>query len=773
MSNATPFLDVKSFITSETAEPRDVTNIAPMTSAFLSVYETEEGLDGTGTDEVESFLSELYDDEFDDAVVHLVNEASGLREVHFEGENAIASDYEVERFLDQHFSPLVRESEALFESVSRELGQRPSQWLSEAEIDDLIERREVSRGLAPEFEEFLGKLGKVVAKVAKKGLQLAKKGIGAVAKFGLGPILKKIGALVRPLLKRVIRKAMGKLPRELRPIAEKLGKQLSLLKELEEPAESGVGDIQSQFEREVAAVLFANDESEQNIALAKALNASQELEAYGLAEVDDAREKLTNSLLGLKEGEDPTPHIEGFIPAILPVLKVGIRIIGRKRVIGFLAKLLGKLIQKFVGPRYAPPLSRAIVDAGLKLIQLEATPEEEVRVAAEAVVGTVEETVQRIASLPAFVFEDQDLLEGFAIQAFEQAAAGNLPPVLTDSAYELRPELGEGRALRGVWMRRPRGRRKRYKKFSRAIPVRLTPYRFRELPVTDGMSLGEALEDEYALAPGEEVEGLVHLYELTAETQLSDIARLEADVPGLQGYDGHKQLHALTREAAELLLGEATVGRDPDSEEFGSAGQRYFYLEIPGRARLGVPAGRGQHQRRRRTGLKLVLDFPKNEVRASFFLGERRAQEMAVKLRQRSHTGAIVARLATVVQRGVRSALARGQRQLTVIHEGVRAGRTGGTPFERVPPAFTRLFERRLEEWILKGLAAQLKSRGEDFTQAANDTADGVTVTVTIPNPPGFPKLRQALSGRGGSLLSVNLEGSPLVSVNFAPGQRT
>ena len=41
-----------------------------------------------------------------------------------------------------------------------------------------------------------------------------------------------------------------------------------------------------------------------------------------------ARERFINELQGLKEGEDPAPHIQNFLPAILPALKLGIRFRG-------------------------------------------------------------------------------------------------------------------------------------------------------------------------------------------------------------------------------------------------------------------------------------------------------------------------------------------------------------------------------------------------------------------------------------------------------------
>jgi hypothetical protein len=64
--------------------------------------------------------------------------------------------------------------------------------------------------------------------VAGTAVDLAKKGISAAAKAGLGPILDKLKALVKPLLQRVIQTAIGKLPAQLQPHARKLAERLPL-----------------------------------------------------------------------------------------------------------------------------------------------------------------------------------------------------------------------------------------------------------------------------------------------------------------------------------------------------------------------------------------------------------------------------------------------------------------------------------------------------------------------------------------------------------------
>jgi hypothetical protein len=79
----------------------------------------------------------------------------------------------------------------------------------------------------------------------------------------------------------------------------------------------------------------------------------------------------------------------------------------------------------------------------------------------------------------------------------------------------------------------------------------------------------------------------------------------------------------------------------------------------------------------------------------------------------------------------------------------------------------------RLVEWVMKGLADQLKQRADEFLKAAEDTADGVTLLITLESPPGFPELRQALKAKGISPNSLKLpEGSPTVKITISAGYK-
>src|SRR5215472_5277750 len=483
MSNSSPFLDVRSFTDEELPDRAgESPTRAQASSPFLAVYELEASGPDPQTEAYVSFLNELYDDQFNQALSKLVDEAAAIYESNFtdEQQDPHTTGLEAERLLDQHFAPLVAEAETMIRTLAAELGQRDLGTLSEDEAETIVDRYRPSGQIEPHFEQWLDGLKNAFKKVVNKGLDLAKNAASAIARWGLGPILNKLVALVRPMIKAVVERAIQKQPRQLQPMAMTLRDKLPFLKELEEgegpepetTAANEVAEIQNEFNQRAANLLFAQTEAEQDLELARAADQRGAPDAYPVAELEHARERLVDGLEQLKEGEDPTPQVENFIPALLPVLKVGLRLAGRQRVVDFLAGFLGKLIQKFVGPQYAPPLSKAIVDAGLRLLQLEAATQRESGPAASAVASTIEETVRRVAALPDYVLDNQELLEGATLEAFEQAAAANLPPVLPQDTYRKRPELREHR--RGFWYRCGR----RYKKrLGPGITARISPYK--------------------------------------------------------------------------------------------------------------------------------------------------------------------------------------------------------------------------------------------------------------------------------------------------------
>ena len=208
-------------------------------------------------------------------------------------------------------------------------------------------------------------------------------------------------------------------------------------------------------------LVFARDDVERELLVAEAAVEAREPLASPLNELDWARERFVRELMQLEAGQDPAPSVERFIPvALLPALKLGLKVIGRQKVVNYLAKPVAKLIARLVGKEYARPLSQALVDAGLRLVHLEATPEDEMRAAGEAVAATVEETVRKVASLPEEVLEDEELLEAYVLEAFEEAATVNLPDILSEEVYEQRPELREAEHFKSAWVWRAATRTK-------------------------------------------------------------------------------------------------------------------------------------------------------------------------------------------------------------------------------------------------------------------------------------------------------------------------
>ena len=221
---------------------------------------------------------------------------------------------------------------------------------------------------------------------------------------------------------------------------------------------------------------------------------------------------------------------------------------------GFLTPFVTQVTTRLVDPAIAPALSRAIVDAGFKLMSLEVSPQDEARAAASAVAATVEETVRRVSALPDYVLDNQELLEGFALEAFEQAAAANLPPVLSEAVYRDRPDLLESSGIKTCWVMLPLRRRKRYKKCARVFKVRITPHMADEI---ESFSAARGLPaGPVRCRGGAEVEAEVHLFETLPGTTLPDIAREESQTPGVPRIEAQVasqlQLHPLTRRAAGL-----------------------------------------------------------------------------------------------------------------------------------------------------------------------------------------------------------------------------
>ena len=741
----------------------------PAETPFLTEYLVGDEVVGGASEGFRELLAELRDSEFDEALAGLVDEADARAQL-LGLDEAGADPARVERALHHWLEPLRMEAESLLDQMGDALAAHDAQTLTDEEVDRLLEGLEPGESAeGPVFEDFLKKLWKKAKSAVKGAARLAKKGIAAVGRFlPIGIILKRLRGLVRPLLTRVLKIAMNRLPPALRPAAAQLARRFLGVRELEamesaealpaaeSPAAVDLRSLQLDFDAEIASLLLAPEEPELESLVAEANLHAERLDDGSLAELDEAREDFVNGLAGLEQGEDPTPLVEQFLPAILPALRIGIGVIGRPKVVNFLAKFLGRLIAPYVGPQLTQPLSRAIVDAGLRLMTLEAGEEEQEaadpRVAAEAFAALVEDTVSRVAELDEDELEDEGIVEEVAFESFHRAARGQFP------ASVLR---GGGRAsggrVRGVWVGMPRRGRRRYRKYSRVLDVTISPEAAALVQTRGGRTLAMFLRDR--LGRTGPVQARLHLYQAIPGTRLGRIARAERAVPGLgpAATAAHTELHPLTREAAGALLGEPELGAEV-SEAFldelapAAVGQRFYYLEVAGgRPAATMPGGATATAgagRPRLSTTTATIDARSNELRVAVYLSEAQAQDIAARLRRKEPLGALLSALLPVYAGGLRSlASAAGRHRLRIIGETEVAAAEQQfilpglpNPAEAVGALLTR--------WTRRALASQLLAQRDALLTAAAGPHDGVTLVVRLLQPPGLSTIARLARGR-------------------------
>jgi hypothetical protein len=812
-----PFLDLTSF-TADEAPPVPMRPAPSHRSPFLSMYEmdgqaAESPYDDPAREAFASLTSQLHDEEFDEALDELESHA---RSLHDDQLAMGASRPEADRVLGQHFAQLVREAEAMVDSMAREFSGRDEVGLADDEVDAFLDSYTPSAPLDPEFEEFFGKLVKKVGNVAKAAAGAAWKGLKAVT---IGPLFGQLRTVLRPIIDMVLKRALGALPVAVRPAAQKLAEKLGLVKPapaappamaaptagdpsaagadaaavaaaaepvsdaaaaVQEPAGADAPTAQEELDELIASAFLAQDADELNLAAAQ-LRQDYAASSPVFAELDDAREQFIGELNGLADGESAEPAIQNFLPAVLPALKLGLRLIGRQRVINFLSPLLAKLIGNLIGPAAAPALSQAIINSGLKLLSLEMSESERAGLAGSAIAATVEDTVGRIAALPGYVLDDHELLEGFTLEAFEQAAAANLPAVFSEATYRRRPHLLEG-GLDAGWILLPLRGRKRYKRCSRVFKVRLSPHMSEEVESFEAAPLAEYLEDQLGLPEGAELEADVHLYEALAGTSLADIARGERETigPGLSDEANRAQLHPLTPQASAVLLGRPGLGRAASGDPRRvAAGQRFYHLAVPGRRPLGAP-GRHPHRRprpRRRLHLNVTLDSVQDQVQVCLYLSEVKAQKLAVQLRRQVNAGLVAANFRKAVVRRLQAMFAgRLQRRLRIVHASMPPGTSPAQAVQNLPRAAAARFAARMQDWLVQAFAECLRGQKDTILAATEDPADGVTFQFTVERPPGLKELGQAMADKstaaGNLVQAISGGAKPAVRVTVVAGHR-
>jgi hypothetical protein len=721
----------------ETFTERTITT--PFAEALASFDEAD--LEAEAFD---ALRSEFEDDDFREALEVLTDETAARHLTSTgtwgqESEAFALASSEAEQWMET----VAAAADRMLGELEAHFGDRPADSGSAAEIDAVVGfpsfEHTIPGNPIDAQEQFLKKLIGKVKTVVKGVAKVVKKGIGAVTKLlPLGKLFGFLKKLVRPLLERVLQKAIGKLPTALQPVATKLAGHFAKspaagtsagtpAPDVGPPAADapapdapegespwGAESLADNFDARLAeAILAPND------AAAGGLLGESEAAVRGMAgfvedgpvtALDVGRQRLARQLLEAEPGRPPTAEMEEFIPVVMAamkLIKLGVKVIGRKRVVDFVAKLLATLIQGMVGAPAAKQLSTHIADAGLRLLGLEAERAADGMLGAEALVATTEDTIREVLSMPTASLENELLLEAAVQEAFSAAAVRHFP------AEVLRPDLVESETdgERGFWMMFPRATAPhyRYKKYTVIQPVQITQPLARSVTFADGETLEDRLLE--AGARSWPIPGEVHFYELLPAGEYGHLAAFELEGEATSYGDAAQEFEELSpsRPLPIRHPRDSGPGGAPGPERSRRPGTRAFRLKV-----RGLPL-----RPRPPIGLRLDLTAAKPELRVQLRISERNAHELVADL-EKKRLVQVVATVRKLVGPPVRQALAARLHRKLAKH--------GITLSEGAGPKLADA----LAEAMTRAVAKELPAAAAALTTAAKDPAPGVTLTFAF-----------------------------------------
>ncbi|MET7246820.1 hypothetical protein ABZT49_26040 [Methylobacterium sp. EM32] len=726
-----------------------------------------------------AFLSEIRDEDFAEAVALLAEETEQAIADRFTGETA-GNALDRERFGEAQLAGLRYEAVRYLEELERGLAGQDLPGLPAEQLEAILDRLEPARGdLTPAGENFLGGIIRKARKAVGFVVNAAKTVATAPLKL-LGPVLTRLKALVAPLLKRVLSFAIGRLPAPLRPAARQLAQRLKLEAETGEaeggPLPAALTDLPAlaeEFDEALAEALDADPEAEFAGEMTEAEDAHDWPDGRRLEALAEARGALLDSLAGAGEDEDLAPAIEQFVPVLLGALKLGISVVGRQRVVNFLAKYIAQLIGRWVGPQLSKPLSDAIVDAGLKLVMLEAegpdgqTSGESGRDPAHAALaGLVEDTVRTFAENEDYIFEDEGLMQLAAAEAFAGAVATHFPPTLVRPALRQAPSLGG--AFLGRRLRTPRP----VLTYSRVPEVTITSQIADALPAFGGTTLGATLRAAGVSLP---ITARLHLHQAMVGTSLSRLARRGRGVRG-GGALGLAAIQPLTKAAAGLLLREPGLGVDVPAAFLHSrhriaAGQRVYRIEPLGAAAVqSLAAAPGRTGAPAPSRFAMRLDRARRAITVRYFLSEPQAQGLAQAVR----AGGSAALMQALTE------LMGGLRRHGAACPTCRTGELEAEGFDTEEFAFgpralrqalRHRLARQVRRWLLPALARWVRDHAEAFLRAAQHPASGVTIRAELTAVPGLSLLDDPRGALTPGQAASAFRGTPSIAIAVVPGR--
>lgn len=761
-------------------------------------------------EEFVQFIAELNDSGFSSTLYDMASEMEDTWRSRISNELAMGKAYVpfARQQAGGYIQPLLHETESMIDKVAQHFSGSGIRDHTDQTIESFFSQLEFNHGsFTPAQEQFLGKVFNKVKSVVKKGVDLAKKGIKAVGKIlPVNIILDKLKGLVRPLLDRVLKFAIGKLPKNLQPHAQTLAKKFLNMEATVEGADmTSAGEldtIQEELDGHIAGLVFTGNEGETDGLLMEYESSTELVERSNAAEMGGstvlplavARQQFINELKELQPGDDPAPVIERFLPAaflvLKPIIKMAISVIGRPKIISFLAGLLAKLVGRYIPESTAKPLASSIIDIGLKAIGFETNEMSRPDLAYEAIANTIEDTVREMEFLSDADLNDGETVTMELLEAFETAAANNFPPqyIKEASRRTIQP---------GVWVLKPRnGPKHCYKKFTRIFDVTIDPKTAQTVTSFRNLPLANFLRDKLGVDTNKTITAKVHLYEAIDGTKLSAIPKYE----NLQGFNPSQryawvQLHPLTTQAASLLLKEPGLGKDVDGKFLGgrhktTIGQRFYFLEING-TRLRIPDldhtthNHTQNEipstaRPSQSGdVQVVINFIKSSIHINYYFSEEDAKSLVEKLNKNDALGAALS-LRNAARKVLNEMLRKNVgNKVKIVHEMVpelyldnmedtesefslsglarkAGGLIAGGGKELVRNIIQKLVNQ-LSELAYRSLSKFFKERAGEFKMAQADPKDGVTVKIMWQNVGGMSVLNAAIKSIRGNLSPASL----------------
>lgn len=809
------------------------------------------------------FLDEIEDDEFNDAVIDLKNEVERYAHENLFANSMVEGEMDVQRqeeVLMNHLQPLALASENFLDQVSREFAQRNEETMTDEEFDELFDRFTTQHDLGNPAQEFFFKKFKRWAKKAvKKGRSIVRKVKSVARKFSpVHILLNRLKKLVRPFLGKLIGQVIGRLPGSLQGPARRLaqrfgiptgrrqrevydyeqyddelydaetgsrefaehefvdaelydeeletGETFELINTASLPAAAPEPELLArELNLRLTEQLFARDEQEAGAILqAYADDAASRQASVDGARLEAARERFVRAMSSGASEQEVQVHVEEFVGTVLLVIRTGIRLIGRKKVINFIAKIFTKMIAKLIGPQAAQPLARAIVEKGFDLLRLELEAAEEPRLAGETIAQVLEELTMQVSTLDEEVLDNSELLEQEMREQFNQLIASNFPSSMVQE------ELRESETA-AAWTLLPARGQKRYKKYGKIFDLTLPYDKIKGLRTFGGQYLQSFLRRRHGHKRGDQLRTRIHIYEAIRGTTLSHISMLEKGVPGLGSArrGAWSQIHFLDPRTAGQLLGNPALGRKvserwQNSRHRIQVRQRFYYLEV-----LGSSSGSGGggvsrppvgnnpvpsvHPPVRRDEAMVKLDFTRSTMTLALMMTEEKAAEITRRIRANDYGGAAMTFRTSIRDALNNILLKHAGRQVKVVMETReelyleehfrgffrKVGAVAGKVLKGKVTQIVNGLMKKLVKMTEQALVNHLKRLRGDFIRAQEDGARGVSLHLVFIDMPGMAILRTAFKLAKGKPLSVgDITGSvlpsiPMPDMRLFPGRKS